>query len=132
VYVHLLELVNYAPWLLQLPLAFDDACHLYKFITKRRSASTEAEELAQWAEKYLRCDRVGEIYISCLSQNVTRLRRPLSQLHFKNHVKGGWCERNMNPDKCEAFKGVKTEVAEEFFQWFSRCVFVSVFLYSLS
>jgi hypothetical protein len=75
VYQHLIEIVALLPWVTELPLAFDDACHLYTFIRLRKNKSKAAMALWKWAKKYLRCDR----------------------MHFKNHKKGGWCEKNMDP-----------------------------------
>ena len=91
VYQHLRELAAIAPWITTCPLAFDDACHLYKFIQKRQGESDAAKQLWEWAEEYLRCDR----------------------MHFQNHkkTKNGeptWCAKNMDPDECTAFNGVET------------------------
>lgn len=98
----------------QLPLAYDDACHLVKFATNRQRGKTpRTKQMAVWLGELCRLDR----------------------MHYKNHI-DAWCRQNMNPDKCNAkcasacsvkgkgkckvFDGVATERAEETFSWLSR------------
>lgn len=77
-------------------LAYDDGCHLYKFVRNVDRAST-TKEARQLADLNIVVDR----------------------MHFRNHV-DKWCKLHMNPDKNKEFKDINTEVCEQTFFWLSR------------
>lgn len=75
-------------------LAYDDACHLKRFINKRAFT------------------KIGEF----LSKSCTLV---VDKLHFKNHT-DRWCRANVNPHKVAAFDELNTEACEQTFRHVSR------------
>ena len=74
--------------------AYDDACHLKKFLLNRQATSPLARFLLKDME--IVCDR----------------------FHFPNH-KSLWCKANVNPANCKipGFERANTEAAEQAFAW---------------
>ena len=76
-------------------LAYDDACHLYKYLKKRES---ECPQFKRLLEKItLCCDR----------------------LHFRNHV-DPWCKQHMDPNSHPELDGINTMVCEQKFKWLAQ------------
>ena len=73
-------------------IAYDDACHLSKFVKKRPE---------QFAHSF---------------ENV---EIKVDKFHFKNHI-DPWCKTNCNPYKCALLDNVNTEIMEQFFSWIAR------------
>ena len=74
-------------------LAYDDACHLKRFID-RRSTTPLGKALAQ-------------------------LKIVVDKMHFRNHT-DPWCKKNVNPYKCPDFVGINTEACEQTFRYVAR------------
>ena len=76
--------------------AYDDACHLLKFLKNR----VEKSIFAHWLLK------VMKIWIVC------------DRFHFPNH-KDPWCKKHVDPAKCKApaFSKANTQAAEQAFSW---------------
>ena len=74
-------------------LAYDDACHLKRFVNRRS------------------CTPIGNVIAS--------LTIVVDKFHFKNHV-DKWCRANVNPYKVPAFQNLNTEVCEEAFRHVAR------------
>lgn len=74
-------------------LAYDDACHLKRYIN-RRSDNVELEELFN-------------------------LNMVVDKLHFKNHT-DKWCKKNVNPYKNASFDELNTMVCEQAFSWLAK------------
>ena len=79
--------------------AYDDACHLKKFLLKRLATSRFARWLLREKMIQIVCDR----------------------FHFPNHT-DAWCKANVNPALCTApgFEKSNTEAAEQAFAWLAR------------
>ena len=67
---------------------YDDACHLFRHVSKRPLVYPELSTRTMKVDKF----------------------------HFKNHV-DPWCKKNMDPYKCDELKGVNTEIMEQTFSW---------------
>lgn len=74
-------------------LAYDDACHLKRFMNKRMDTP------------------IGKLLGS--------LTVVVDKFHFKNHV-DKWCRANVNPYKVPDFQNLNTEVCEETFRHVAR------------
>ncbi len=94
VYCFLVKL--YSQCVLPQKLAYDDGCHLKKFVTNLKRASTTA---------------VAAILAALLIV--------VDRMHFKGH-KDKWCKKHMNPDKHREFDKLNTETCEQTFSWGSR------------
>ena len=77
-------------------LAYDDACHLKKFISNPVRANT-----TEYAEFF------------------AALRIVVDKMHFVNHV-DKWCRSNVNPYTDELFKNINTEACEQTFQFIAK------------
>lgn len=77
-------------------LAYDDACHLKKFITNPVRANK-----------------------SEYSKFLVTLRLVVDKMHFANHV-DKWCRRNVNPYTDELFQNINTEACEQTFHFISN------------
>ncbi|XP_076101176.1 uncharacterized protein LOC143070960 [Mytilus galloprovincialis] len=91
-------LVWLAKELLHFPnlLAYDDACHLKKFI--------------------INPVRINK---SQYSQFLATLRIVVDKMHFANHV-DKWCRRNVNPYTDDQFNNINTEACEQTFQFVAK------------
>ena len=74
-------------------LAYDDACHLKRFIDRRQTS------------------KVGKFLAS--------IKIAVDRMHFKNHV-DKWCRKNLDPDKIVEFKKLNTEACEQTFIFVAR------------
>jgi hypothetical protein len=82
-------------------LAYDDACHLKKFIVNPvRSGKS--------------------VYAKFLSNLII----VVDKMHFANHV-DKWCRRNVNPYTNDLFKNINTEACEQTFQFVSKFKFAT-------
>jgi hypothetical protein len=77
-------------------LAYDDGCHLKKFVMNPiRKSKTLASKL------------------------LSDLTIVVDKMHFKNHT-DKWCRLNVNPNKVEAFKNLNTEACKQTFSFISK------------
>ena len=74
-------------------LAYDDACHLKRFVNNRQSTV---------AAKFL-----------------ASIIMVVDKMHFKNHV-DKWCKQNVNPNKVKEFDNLNTEACEQTFKFVSK------------
>ena len=74
-------------------LAYDDACHLKRFIMRRKE-NTNLDAIRQ-------------------------LNLVVDKMHFKNHV-DKWCKKNVNPFSNSIFNGINTQVCEQTFSWLCK------------
>ena len=95
VYMFLVWLVKEMPNFPHL-LAYDDACHLKRFICNP-----------------VRADK------SEISKLLATLRIVVDKMHFVNHV-DKWCRRNVNPYLDETFKDINTEACEQTFHFIAK------------
>ncbi len=93
VYCFLIKL--YSLCVLPLSLAYDDGCHLSKFVKNVKRAATTA---------------VARVLASLIIV--------VDRMHFKGH-KDKWCKKHMNPDKYREFDRLNTESCEQTFSWAS-------------
>eukprot|EP00732_Lithocolla_globosa_P002909 Lithocolla_globosa_v1_NODE_2087_length_2166_cov_20.599057.p1 type:complete len:117 gc:universal NODE_2087_length_2166_cov_20.599057:1769-1419(-) len=79
-------------------IAYDDACHLFRFVQNRVKDFPIAEPLAlcTWM---------------------------VDRLHFKNHI-DKWCKENMNPANVPGIEFLSTESCENTFVWLSKYRFM--------
>ena len=74
-------------------LAYDDACHLKRFVNSRQKTL---------AGKFL-----------------ASIIMVVDKMHFKNHI-DKWCRQNVNPHKVAAFNNLNTEACEQPFKFVSK------------
>ncbi|CAC5359321.1 unnamed protein product [Mytilus coruscus] len=74
-------------------LAYDDACHLKRFVNRRQNT-------------------ISGKFLATLIMVVYKM-------HFKNHV-DKWCKQNLNPHKVAAFNSLNTEAYEQTFNYISK------------
>ena len=85
-------------------IAYDDACHLSKYIAKRHDG--------------FRLD-------------FTKIDIRADKFHFKNHV-NKWCADNCNPHESPLLKDVNTEVMKQLFSWLARSSYCVKYMDSFS
>ena len=97
-YLFLVWLVKTIMTMVNFPklLAYDDACHLQKFVCNP-----------------VRCDKTS------VAKFIAALIIVVDKMHFCNHV-DKWCRRNVNPYTNDAFKDVNTEACEQTFHFISK------------
>lgn len=95
VYIFLVWLVK---TMLEFPhlLAYDDACHLKKFVCNP-----------------IRCNKTD------VAKFIAALKIVVDKMHFCNHV-DKWCRRNVNPYTDDVFNGINTEACEQTFHFISK------------
>ena len=76
-------------------IAYDDACHLFKYIKRREDKCPQFKRLLE--KITLCCDR----------------------LHFRNHV-DPWCKQHMDPNSHPKLDGINTMVCEQKFKWLAQ------------
>lgn len=77
-------------------LAYDDACHLKRFVSNPiRADKTEVSRL------------------------LASIRMVVDKMHFANHV-DKWCRRNVNPYTDDIFKDINTEACEQTFHFIAK------------
>ena len=78
--------------------AYDDACHLKRFVNKRQT--------------------------TLLGKKFADLVMVVDKMHFANH-KDPWCRKNVNPHLVEAFNSLNTEAYEQTFRHVTRYKFAT-------
>jgi hypothetical protein len=74
-------------------LAYDDACHLKRFVNSRQKTIS--------------------------GKFIASLKMVVDKMHFKNHV-DKWCRQNVNPHKVPEFNNLNTEACEQTFKYVSK------------
>mmetsp|Transcript_29529 Transcript_29529/g.60372 ORF Transcript_29529/g.60372 Transcript_29529/m.60372 type:complete len:772 (+) Transcript_29529:124-2439(+) len=99
VYMHLVDLYEVHGDYLPNNLAYDDGCHLRRFVELRK-------DLFDMAKRFW--DKVA-------------CRIVVDRFHWKNHVKGHeYCQEHCNPYENKDIEGANSEICEQSFRWFAR------------
>ena len=109
--LEILDLVPETEW--PSYLAYDDACHLYKFIKKRADAGQP--KLAAIMRKVWHCtNKCCSKFCGCVV--CLQITFVIDNFHMRNHV-DTWCKANMNAKQHKELDGYNTQVCEQTFSW---------------